>query len=562
MIIPVSKLPVSESRFALRRADYDAGNTVVFRFSIENRDPEGAILHIRFPVDSPALSVIPDEAALAPGEKQTAVLTVNGQRAKESAKDAVVSFSVPVLCSYLRSTTPPVKSEGVLLVRLPVATCPNCAKIVADDDAHTGVPPVCPFCFERLRACPVCGMPNSWLARVCIADPSHVVRAQRDFGIAPGGDPSHRGVRPETRAGTALSRRWSFPTVAPARRESVLTFTAPVTAYGLVVVAVSDHDGEASLMAWDTLTGATLWESFPLEDPVYPERGSPSLAGGKLFVATVEGVCVCLDALRGTRVWETRLPENTQVFGAALPITLAGSTEGDATAAPNLILVPATLGAGRDTGAIFVLDAVTGGILRQIPLTGKTDTSPAYANGLGYAHDDNGILSTFDPTTGAIRWQATCSGGFDSAPVVCDNGVFSACGSGELFRHDAQTGELTWRLAVTNAPLSGTPACDGALLYVPADDGLHVVSATTGRAVRRFGARRPVRASPVVAANGTVFWGATDGAIYGVRGGGVAESLYEPGVPGVQIVAPLALADGALFAAATNGVLYVLEISG
>ncbi len=560
MISPQPELPVSESRFALRRADYDAGNTVVFRFQIENRDAGETILHIRFPSDNPALSVVPDEAALGPGEKQTALLTVSGKRARESAGDPVVSYSVPVLYSYLRTSAPPVKSEGALVVRLPVATCPHCAKIVADDDAHTGIPPVCPFCFERLRACPVCGMPNSWLARFCTADPSHVVRADRDFGIAPGGDPSHRGVRAETRAGTVLSRRWSFPTVAPARRESVLTFTAPVAAYGLVAVAVSDHEGEASLMAWDTRTGATLWEHFPLEDPVYPERGSPSLAGGKLFVATVEGTCVCVDVLRGTRVWETRLLENTQVFGAALPITLAGGIEGDATVPADLLLVPATLGTARNTGAIFVLDAATGAVQRQVALTGGTDTPPAYADGTGYAHDDGGFLTAFDPNTGAVRWQATCGGGFDAAPVICDGGVFSACANGELFRHDTRTGEVVWRLAVTNAPLSGTPACDGALLYVPADDGLHVVSATSGRAVRRFGARRPVRASPVVTANGTVFWGATDGAIYGVRGGGVAETLYEPGVPGVQIVAPLAVADGALFAAATNGVLYALEM--
>lgn len=561
MTLPASKLPVSESRFALRRADFDAGNTIVFRFLIENRDTEGAILHIRFPSENSALSVVPEEAALGPGEKQAAVLTVNGKRVRESANDTLATLSVPLLSSYLRSTTPPVKIDGALIVRLPVATCPNCSKIVADDDAHTGVPAICPFCFERLRACPVCGMPNSWLARVCVADPAHIVRAERDFGIAPGGDPPHRGIRSESKAGTALSRRWSFPTVAPVRRESVLTFTAPVAAYGLVVVAVSDYEGEASLIAWDTQTGATLWEAFPLEDPVYPERGSPSLAGGKLFVATVEGACVCLDALRGTRAWESRLPNDAQVFGAALPITLSGSVEGDATIPADLILVPATLGATREEGAIFVLDAATGEILRNTPLAGKTDTPPAFADGVGYAHDDSGTLTAFDPATGTVLWQAKCAAaGFDAAPVISDGGVFSACASGELFRHDAKTGEMVWRLPVTNAPLSGTPACDGTLLYVPADDGMHVVSTTTGRSVRRFGARRPVRASPVVAANGTVFWGATDGAIYGARGGGIAETLYEPGVPGVQIVAPLALADGALFASATNGVLYVLEL--
>ncbi len=553
-------LPVSQSRFALRRADYDAGSTVEFRFVIENRDTNGAVLHIRFPAQNATASVIPNEAALAPGERQNAILTVHAGRSQNRGSDASAMLSVPVSCSFLRHGAAPVKTDGTLIVRLPVATCPNCAKIVADDEAHGGVPPVCPFCFERLRVCPVCGTPNSWLDRVCVVDSSHVVRGAADFGSAPGGDPAHKGTRAEQIGGVALGRRWSFPTVAPVRREATLTFTAPVAAYGMVAVAASSFDGDAFLMAWDTRNGATLWEAYPLDDPVYPERGAPALAGGRLFAATVPGACVCVDALRGTRVWETRLPAEARVYGAVLPVTLAGGGDGDATVPADLILVPATLGAERTQGAVYILDAATGRIRHTVSLRGGTDTPPAFADGTAFAHDDGHYLTAFDPRNAEIRWQVGCDDGFDSAPVIAGDGVYSACANGELLRHDARTGELVWRLAVTNAPLSGTPACDGELLYVPADDGLHVVSASTGRSVRRFGARRPVRASPVVIANGTVLWGATDGAIYGARGGGVAETLYEPGTPGVQIVAPLALADGALFASATNGVLYALEV--
>ena len=253
-----------------------------------------------------------------------------------------------------------------------------------------------------------------------------------------------------------------------------------------------------------------------------------------------------------------------KIFGAALPVTLDGSPVGDATALADLLLVPATLGAARDRGAIFVLDAQTGAVLRQVPLRGSTDTSPAWAldgtSGRAFAHDDSGTLTAFDPQTGQVFYQVECgTAGFDAAPVIAGDGVFGASSAGELFRHHTATGERMWQFTVTNAPLSGTPACDGTLLYVPADDGLHVVSASAGRSVRRFGARRPVRASPVVTADNTVFWGGTDGTVYGARGGGAAETLYAPSVPGVSIIAALAVADGALYVATTNGVLFALE---
>ncbi|MBC8143811.1 MAG: PQQ-binding-like beta-propeller repeat protein, partial [Armatimonadetes bacterium] len=305
--------------------------------------------------------------------------------------------------------------------------------------------------------------------------------------------------------------------------------------------------------------GATLWEPFPLDKPVYPERGAPAIAGGKLFAASIEGVCVCLDALRGTRLWETRLPTPVQVYGAVLPVTIGGGTSGDATIVPDLLLVPATLGEDKSHGAVYVLSAETGQVLREVPLGWRTDTAPTFGEGLAFAHDDAGYLTAFDPATGSIAWQMKADAGFDAAPVYADGGVFSACASGTLYRRNAGTGAIDWQLPVTNAPLSGTPACDGVSVYVPADDGLHVVSASTGRSVRRFGGKRPVRSSPVVTAGGTVFWGATDGAIYGVRGNSPAEPLYDPRTPGAQFTAPIAVADGAIFAAASNGVLFALS---
>jgi outer membrane protein assembly factor BamB len=140
---------------------------------------------------------------------------------------------------------------------------------------------------------------------------------------------------------------------------------------------------------------------------------------------------------------------------------------------------------------------------------------------------------------------------------VRDGLVFSATTAGVVWCHEAATGREVWRLAVTNSPLAGTPATDGTLLYLPADDGLHLVSAAGGRAVRRYPSRLPVRSAPVVA-GGTLLFAATDGNVYGAAPGRPLEKLYETGQAGSQIVAAPAFGDGCLFVAATNGVLYAL----
>jgi outer membrane protein assembly factor BamB len=327
-----------------------------------------------------------------------------------------------------------------------------------------------------------------------------------------------------------------------------LSWSAPVAAYGLVAAASATSDGEAHLYAFDARTGATLWDAYPLPDPVYPDRGGAALAGGHLLAATVEGVCVCVDALRGTRVWETAL--DGVVYGAVVPIA-------DSADAPLLINVTKGDRSHSEGGELTLLHGKTGQILHRVRLPGPPDSAPAFAEGLAYTHDDGGHLTCVDVATGKVAWQQQCEAGFDSSPVIHDGQVFSATVAGVLWCHEAQTGELIWRTSVTNAPLGGTPAHDGTLVYLPADDGLHLVAAQTGRAVRRYPLRAPVRAAPIVA-NGALFFGASDGNIWGAGGGRPLEKLYETGGAGSQIIAAPAFADGAIFVTATNGVLYCL----
>lgn len=548
--------PLDSRTLVVGSAEFAAGGRKNLRLVLHNPH-DGAVLHVRFAGGDGAppawVNVSPSEVALGPEERQNVVVGVDIDRAKDALRaGAPPVAAIPV--SYQRlfptggrdgapAAAPAAPGSGSVYLRLPLATCPTCDRVV-DDDTSDGIPEVCPYCFERLRACPVCGAPNSWLARQCVLDPAHVVRSSPDWGML-GGGPDHSGAR-EGKTHALLSRRWSYPSVAPARRENALLWSAPAAAYGLVAASASTHEGETHVYAFDAVNGAPLWEPYPLQDPVYPERGGVAVAGGRIFSATVEGVCTCLDALRGTRVWETSLPG--RVYGAVIPVI---PVEG------RLLLVPGAT--SESDGCLFVVGAEDGRLVRQAPLPGPPDSAPAYADGVAFVHDDSGALSAVDVSTGELRWRRDCGGGFDAAPVVRDGMVFSATSAGMALCHDAATGEEKWRLQVTSAPFSGTPACDGALLYLPADDGMHLISASAGRAVRRYGVRRPVRSAPAVL-GGTLFFGGTDGNIYGVEAGRTLENLYQTGLAGSQVVAAPAIADGALFVTATNGVLYALTL--
>lgn len=542
--------PADSHTLALNTREFAAGG--IFTARVPLRNPHHTVLHVRLRVTaefSTWLSVVPGEVALGPGESQPIAVRADTEKARTAVRagaspNGFVELAYQRFFPASRGVAPLPPELDTLQVRLPFATCPACKRSLEPAIASGEVditPELCPYCFERLRPCPVCGTLNSWLARFCIQDSNHMVRPGPDWTML-GGDAAHTGSVPE-RATPTLVRRWSFPTVPPTRREAALIWSAPVAAYGLVAASASTYDGEAHLYAFDAVTGAPLWDPYALPDPVYPDRGGCALAAGRLYAATVEGVCVCLDVQRGTRLWETSI--RGRVYGS---VTIAREHD-------TLLVAAIHEGAG----ILYFLDAVSGKQLRQISLPGPSDTAPAFADGLAFIHDDSGTLSAIDVTSSTLRWSVNCAAGFDSAPVVRDGYVFSLTSGGAAWCHETETGNQVWQMAVTNAPFSGTPAHDGTLIYMPANDGLHLFSASAGKPVRRYPMKMPIRSAPVVL-GGTLFFGATDGNIYGAVAGRPLERIYETVGIGAQFVSAPAFSDGTFFVTSTNGVLYALSL--
>ncbi|MGI4790727.1 MAG: PQQ-binding-like beta-propeller repeat protein [Janthinobacterium lividum] len=510
---------------------------VARRVAVVRNESGRAVLHVGVKSPVPWLDVYPGEFALAPSESQALTAELRPDLAGHAALAAVqVSlFGQYLAVSAADAADLPADLEMAIAVTPPLSNCPHCAADLPEGATE------CRRCGERIRLCWVCGTPNTWLAKVCRLNTSHILRMENDWRMAPGGDASH-AVSSNQALGVHLARRWSSPSFAPTRAADALEWSAPLTAFGMVIASGIDTPGNrASIYAFELATGAALWDfDLPDSQGLYPDRGAMALSeDGMLYAATLGGSVLAMDAIRGTRRWETKV---------------AGAVYGGVTLSDNLLLVPA----GE---TLAVLDRNDGSILRTLPLGGQSDTAPAVWGGGAFVAGDDHLLRAFDLTTGAEVWATENDGPFDAAPLVRDGIIYAATMAGTVYALEAATGSIRWQTSVSSKGISVTPAlsADG-LLFVACDDGfMHIVASSTGNLIRsRRVSAAPLRSSPVCSGP-TVFVGADDGTLYSLDADYAVRRAYETS-PGTRLgTAGPALYGDYVVCAATNGVLYVLQ---
>ena len=510
---------------------------VARRIAVVRNENAQAVLHVGVRSGVPWLDLYPSEFALAPAEAQTVVVELRPERAGNAAlaPAQVTLFGQYLAVQAADAAALPADVELVIAVVPPLSNCPHCAADLPEGATE------CRRCGERIRLCPVCGTPNTWIARICRLNPAHVLRTQVDWRMAPGGDASH-ALASDLPLGAHLARRWSFPTSAPTRAADALEWSAPLAAFGMVVASAIDSEaGRATIYAFALTNGAALWD-FDLPDGrgLYPDRGAMALSeDGMLYAATLGGSVLAMDVIRGTRRWEAKV---------------GGAVYGGVTVAGDFLLVPS----GTD---IAVLGRDDGHLVRTLPVGGQLDTAPAAWGGGVFVGSDDSHLRAFDLATGTQVWATETDGPFDAAPLVRAGVVYAATVMGTVWALESATGAVRWKTNVSSRAVSVSPTLsfDG-LLYVGGDDGfLHIVAANTGNLVRsRRVSASPLRCAPVGGGH-TVFAGADDGNLYSLDAEYNVQRAYET-TPGTRLgTAGLALYGDYLVCAATNGVLYVLQ---
>jgi outer membrane protein assembly factor BamB len=182
----------------------------------------------------------------------------------------------------------------------------------------------------------------------------------------------------------------------------------------------------------------------------------PVVLSGKLFVIDADAHVIAMDAVKGTRLWETAMPaegNGRSLFGGGV------SAEGDR--------VFVTTGVGD----VAALGASDGKIIWKKRLGGPLRGSPTLANGHVYVMSQDNQLFALNQSDGETQWTESgtveVTGVFGvAAPAAGQGTVIAGYSSGELTAYRYENGRDLWGDALSRTSISTSVA---ALADVDAD---------------------------------------------------------------------------------------------
>ncbi len=201
----------------------------------------------------------------------------------------------------------------------------------------------------------------------------------------------------------------------------------------------------------------TLW-SYDTEDPV---KSSPVVTDGRVYVGTMDGLVLCLDAFTGQLVWTYMTEESVE----SSPAVSGGKVY-----------------IGSDDTRVYCLDALTGELVWRTATSGEIKSSPAVVNGLVYVGSNDFSVHCFDALSGDRVWEFETGGYVYSSPSLMGDRVYFGSCDGNVYSVNASTGDLVWNYTSAYCPAS--PAVTDDLVIFGAYDGLvHYLNRTTGKQV-------------------------------------------------------------------------------
>lgn len=289
-----------------------------------------------------------------------------------------------------------------------------------------------------------------------------------------------------------------------------------------------DASGEYaySYQATSAATGAPIWNAPVHGRPYY----APLVSDTGVLVAVVEATLYSLD--RRTGIWRWRYP--TEGFLGAAPVVADGM----------VYLSPVVNKPG--TAYAHALDAATGQPRWRMGLPATTSHRLAVYGDTVYATmpNDGGLLA-LDRRGGARQWWQPLVSQPASTPVALDDAIYVVCSHS---RFDPGI----WEAAPDDGPLPNPYVLSAVLVAMRADDGslLWERPIGAGRGVAHAG-------EPVAGANGTIFVGADDGALYAYDATtGAPRWRYQ--TEGDKVSGPLPVGDN-VYIGASDGYVYALD---
>jgi outer membrane protein assembly factor BamB len=221
-------------------------------------------------------------------------------------------------------------------------------------------------------------------------------------------------------------------------------------------------------------------------------RGWPAsqIAGDTLFVGTVTGRVLALNAARGTTKWEWQ------------PETQTGNISGAISQLGNIT-------SGNITSSFLSCSRGGSGQYRAGYLYG----APALADGTVYIGYYAGVVYAIDGAKGIEVWTHDIDSNITSGLTVVDDTVFAGSSDGKLFALDAGNGSLKWEFATKNEVWSTPTVLDGVVYFGCLDHNLYALNAADGTKRWAFEAGGAIVSTPLVI-EGVVYVGSFDRKFY------------------------------------------------
>jgi outer membrane protein assembly factor BamB len=288
---------------------------------------------------------------------------------------------------------------------------------------------------------------------------------------------------------------------------------------------------------------------------------SPAVVGGKVYVGSAQasifdstGMVYCIDAARGTRIWQQQTPK--QVFSS-----------------PAVVNGRVYIGEGLhvDTGCkVYCYNAVTGQRLWATPTRSHTESSPAVVGGRVYVGAGADGVYCLDALSGKPVWHFPAMH-VDVSPAVAFGKVFVGTGYGRLaaIALDAATGKPAWTTP-SSLPVWGDPSVVGKRVYYGFGNGDFTKSApkpaggvwcldvATGKPAWRRTLPDSVLTA-IVSHGDRLYAGCRDGKVYSLN---AADGSIAWSTPcGGPVVSSPALDGAHLYAAGSTGKVVCLNLA-
>lgn len=246
--------------------------------------------------------------------------------------------------------------------------------------------------------------------------------------------------------------------------------------------------GFGYVMAIEAQTGKTLWQ----KNVMSPVRSSPTVADGRVFVASSDGVARAFSVADGAELWSYQ----GLVERAALLTNSSPAVSGD------LVVVPYPSGelvALRITDGERVWSETLARTRLASSLGSMTDAArPAVDGGTVFAVGHSGRMVAASLARGERLWDLSIPG--IQAPAVVGDAVFVVDTSGQLMAVTRRDGKILWTVKLPGATTWSGPTVAGGRLWLTSNTGKLVgADATTGKVDATIDIGAPSYIAPIVA---------------------------------------------------------------